>query len=82
MGLCSAGSLTLRRRAARWEILILGRAVQGLGGALLKPGPGRLVMLRTVRAELVSAMAWLTIRLIGGGRPAAPAACEPPTRRQ
>jgi len=40
--------------------LVGARILQGMGGAMMVP-VGRLVMLRTVpRAELVSAMAWLT----------------------
>ena len=65
MGLFLTGSLTCGA-APSMEILILGRLVQGLGGALMTP-VGRLVMLRTVpRAELVSAMAWLTIPALIG----------------
>jgi EmrB/QacA subfamily drug resistance transporter len=41
--------------------LVLGRFVQGLGGALMLP-VGRLVLLRTIpRQDMVSAMAWLSI---------------------
>lgn len=65
MGMFLAGSLTCGA-APSMEILILGRLVQGLGGALMTP-VGRLVMLRTVpRDQLVSAMAWLTIPALIG----------------
>lgn len=41
--------------------LVLGRFVQGLGGALMLP-VGRLVLLRVIpRQDMVSAMAWLSI---------------------
>ncbi len=40
--------------------LVVARLIQGLGGAMMTP-VGRLVVLRTVsKAELVTAMAWLT----------------------
>lgn len=40
--------------------LILGRILQGMGGAMMTP-VGRLVMLRTVpKHELIGAMAWMT----------------------
>lgn len=47
-------------------MLILGRFVQGLGGAMMVP-VGRLVMLRTVpKEELVGALAWLTVPALIG----------------
>jgi EmrB/QacA subfamily drug resistance transporter len=47
-------------------LLIAGRVVQGVGGALMVP-VGRLVLLRTVpKSELVSAMAWLTVPALVG----------------
>ena len=65
MGLFVTGSLVCGG-APSLEILIAGRLMQGLGGALMTP-VGRLVMLRSVpRAELVSAMAWLTIPALIG----------------
>ena len=46
--------------------LVLARVLQGLGGAMMTP-VGRLVILRTVpKAELVSAMAYLTIPALIG----------------
>jgi EmrB/QacA subfamily drug resistance transporter len=46
--------------------LVLARLVQGMGGAMMVP-VGRLVMLRAVeRAELVRAMAWLTVPALIG----------------
>ena len=65
MGLFVCGSL-ICGGAPSLEVLIAGRLLQGLGGALMTP-VGRLVMLRAVpRAELVSAMAWLTIPALIG----------------
>jgi EmrB/QacA subfamily drug resistance transporter len=53
----SAGSL---------EYLVVARAVQGFGGALMVP-VGRIVMLRTVpKNEYVNAMAWLTVPALIG----------------
>ncbi len=47
-------------------MLVVSRIVQGLGGAMMVP-VGRLVMLRTVaKAELVSAMAYLTVPALLG----------------
>ncbi len=46
--------------------LVVARAVQGFGGALMVP-VGRIVMLRTVpKSEYVSAMAWLTVPALIG----------------
>ena len=46
--------------------LVLARIVQGLGGAMMVP-VGRLVVLRTIpKAELVSAMAYLTVPALIG----------------
>jgi EmrB/QacA subfamily drug resistance transporter len=45
---------------------VLSRIVQGMGGAMMVP-VGRLVILRTVpKAELISALAWLTIPALLG----------------
>lgn len=65
MGLFVTGSLVCGG-APSLEVLIGGRLLQGLGGALMTP-VGRLVMLRSVpRRELVSAMAWLTVPALIG----------------
>ena len=46
--------------------LVFSRIVQGLGGAMMLP-VGRLVLLRSVsRAQMVSAMAWLTMPALVG----------------
>src|ERR1700716_3863384 len=46
--------------------LVAARALQGLGGAMMVP-VGRLVVLRTVsKAELVGALAWLTVPALVG----------------
>ena len=46
--------------------LVLARIVQGMGGAMMVP-VGRLVVLRTIpKAELVSAMAYLTVPALIG----------------
>jgi EmrB/QacA subfamily drug resistance transporter len=48
------------------EFLVMARALQGVGGAMMVP-VGRLVILRTVpRAEIVGALAWLTIPALIG----------------
>ena len=48
------------------EYLVIARAVQGFGGALMVP-VGRIVMLRTVpKSEYVNAMAWLTVPALIG----------------
>ncbi len=53
------GSILCGISHSLWQ-LVGARIIQGMGGAMMVP-VGRLVMLRTVpRAELVSAMAWLT----------------------
>ena len=45
---------------------VLFRIIQGMGGAMMVP-VGRLVILRTVpKAELISALAWLTIPALMG----------------
>ncbi len=60
-----AGSI-LCGAAPSLEALIAGRALQGLGGAMMTP-VGRLVMLRSVpKREMISAMAWLTIPALIG----------------
>lgn len=52
--------------APNLPLLVLGRVVQGIGGALMVP-VGRLVLLRSVpKSELVSAMAWLTMPALIG----------------
>jgi EmrB/QacA subfamily drug resistance transporter len=46
--------------------LILGRILQGMGGAMMVP-VGRLVLLRTVpKSELIGAMAWMTMPALIG----------------
>jgi len=46
--------------------LVAARAVQGIGGAMMVP-VGRIILLRTVpKAELVDALAWLTIPALIG----------------
>lgn len=48
------------------ESLVLGRIIQGVGGAMMVP-VGRLVILRTVpKSELVGSLAWLTIPALIG----------------
>ena len=65
IGLFLSGSLA-SGAAPNLEILVLGRLIQGLGGAMMVP-VGRLVMLRSVpKDELISAMAWLTIPALIG----------------
>ncbi len=65
MGMFLAGSL-ICGAAPNLHVLIFGRLVQGLGGAMMTP-VGRLVMLRAVpREELISAMAWLTVPALLG----------------
>ncbi|MDK9695460.1 MAG: DHA2 family efflux MFS transporter permease subunit [Siculibacillus sp.] len=60
-----AGSI-LCGAAPSLEVLVAGRALQGLGGAMMTP-VGRLVMLRSVpKSELISAMAWLTVPALIG----------------
>jgi EmrB/QacA subfamily drug resistance transporter len=47
-------------------VLVLARILQGLGGAMMLP-VGRLVLLRSVsRAQMVSAMSWLTMPALIG----------------
>ncbi|MDE2385715.1 MAG: MFS transporter [Alphaproteobacteria bacterium] len=46
--------------------LVLARAVQGLGGAMMVP-VGRIIVLRAIpKAELVGALAWLTVPALVG----------------
>ncbi len=60
-----AGSI-LCGAAPSLEVLVAGRALQGLGGAMMTP-VGRLVMLRTVpKQDLIAAMAWLTVPALIG----------------
>jgi EmrB/QacA subfamily drug resistance transporter len=48
------------------QFLVLARALQGIGGAMMVP-VGRLVILRSVaRSEMVGALAWLTIPALIG----------------
>jgi MFS family permease len=48
------------------EMLVGARVLQGMGGAMMSP-VGRLVLLRTIpKAELVGAMAWVTIPALLG----------------
>jgi len=48
------------------SVLVLGRALQGLGGAMMTP-VGRLALLRSVpKSDLISAMAWLTVPALIG----------------
>ena len=48
------------------EVLVAGRALQGLGGAMMTP-VGRLVLLRSIpKSEMISAMAWLTVPALIG----------------
>ena len=66
------GSILLRPRQLAAGASCCARILQGMGGAMMVP-VGRLVLLRSVaKAELVRAMAWLTMpALIGpGDRPA------------
>lgn len=65
MGLFVSGSL-LCGAAPSLPVLILGRLLQGLGGAMMTP-VGRLVMLRSVpRDQIINAMAWLTVPALIG----------------
>lgn len=65
IGVFLAGSI-LSGAAPSLEVLVAGRALQGLGGAMMTP-VGRLVMLRSVpKYELISAMAWLTVPALIG----------------
>ncbi|WP_333826141.1 DHA2 family efflux MFS transporter permease subunit [Pinisolibacter sp.] len=60
-----AGSITCGA-APSLEMLVFGRALQGLGGAMMTP-VGRLVMLRSVpKSQMIAAMAWLTIPALIG----------------
>ena len=55
----------VRAAAVLWQ-LVAARMLQGLGGAMMVP-VGRLVLLRSVaKAEMVGAMAWLTVPALIG----------------
>jgi EmrB/QacA subfamily drug resistance transporter len=59
------GSILCGFATSVWQ-LVLARTLQGLGGAMMVP-VGRLVLLRaTAKADLVRAMAWLTIPALIG----------------
>ena len=59
------GSIRCGFATSVWQ-LVLARTLQGLGGAMMVP-VGRLVLLRaTAKADLVRAMAWLTIPALIG----------------
>jgi EmrB/QacA subfamily drug resistance transporter len=65
MAVFMAGSLACAA-AGSLEGFVGARFLQGVGGAMMVP-VGRLVLLRTIpRAELVSAMAWLTMPALIG----------------
>jgi EmrB/QacA subfamily drug resistance transporter len=60
-----AGSIACGLSNALWQ-LVAARLLQGLGGAMMTP-VGRLVLLRSVsKADMVSAMAWLTVPALIG----------------
>ena len=73
------GSILCGFATSVWQ-LVLARTLQGLGGAMMVP-VGRLVLLRaTAKADLVRAMAWLTISaLIGPVWGRRSAGSSPPT---
>jgi EmrB/QacA subfamily drug resistance transporter len=61
---------TLASLACGWSPsllhLVVARAVQGMGGAMMVP-VGRIILLRSIpKAELVSALAWLTVPALVG----------------
>ena len=59
------GSILCGLSGSLWE-LVGARMLQGLGGAMMVP-VGRLVLLRSVtKAEMVGAMAWLTVPALVG----------------
>jgi EmrB/QacA subfamily drug resistance transporter len=59
------GSIMCGLAPSLW-FLVLSRVVQGLGGAMMLP-VGRLVLLRSVsKAQMVSAMSWLTVPALIG----------------
>jgi EmrB/QacA subfamily drug resistance transporter len=59
------GSILCGFATSVWE-LVLARILQGMGGAMMVP-VGRLVLLRaTAKADLVRAMAWLTVPALLG----------------
>jgi EmrB/QacA subfamily drug resistance transporter len=59
------GSILCGLTTSVWQ-LVLARTLQGMGGAMMVP-VGRLVLLRaTAKADLVRAMAWLTIPALIG----------------
>lgn len=61
----AAGSVACGLSSSLFE-LVLARALQGAGGSMMVP-VGRLILLRaTPKAELVSAMAWLTVPALLG----------------
>ena len=59
------GSILCGLSSSLWQ-MVAARMLQGLGGAMMVP-VGRLVLLRSVaKADLVSAMAWLTVPALIG----------------
>jgi EmrB/QacA subfamily drug resistance transporter len=65
IGVFVLGSILCGFATSVWQ-LVLARTLQGLGGAMMVP-VGRLVLLRaTAKADLVRAMAWLTIPALIG----------------
>ncbi|MGD9508531.1 MAG: MFS transporter [Geminicoccaceae bacterium] len=59
------GSILCGLSGSLWE-MVAARILQGLGGAMMVP-VGRLVLLRSVaKADMVSAMAWLTVPALIG----------------
>jgi EmrB/QacA subfamily drug resistance transporter len=65
IGVFMLGSVLCGFATSVWE-LVLARTLQGLGGAMMVP-VGRLVLLRaTAKADLVRAMAWLTVPALIG----------------
>jgi EmrB/QacA subfamily drug resistance transporter len=65
IGVFVLGSILCGFTTSVWQ-LVLARTLQGLGGAMMVP-VGRLVLLRaTAKADLVRAMAWLTIPALIG----------------
>jgi EmrB/QacA subfamily drug resistance transporter len=60
-----AGSILCGLSGSLWQ-LVGARVLQGLGGAMMVP-VGRLVLLRSVaKADMVAAMAWLTVPALVG----------------
>jgi EmrB/QacA subfamily drug resistance transporter len=65
IGVFVVGSILCGFATSVWE-LVLARILQGMGGAMMVP-VGRLVLLRTTaKADLVRAMAWLTVPALIG----------------